>query len=549
MSFFNPQNPGIDVGIGNLTPSEELFLTNLAGLSWTQGSIPFISSSGYFTQDNSNLFWDDTNDRLGIGTSSPTARIDVKGETTTAVLGPEMITLAADRDFSSDTGNWTGTNWTIGGGVATHTAGANDFTLNISALTTPPVNGSFYKVSYSVTTIVAGTSGVYMQLGGNQESPRIGKVIGTVSQTCIITAGNSNGLVFGVGDATWTGTIDNISVKLITSSRATQILRNSNGSISVEIRTPRANSFFVGNSSGRFDTTLGSNTSFGSLSLKNNISGSGNVAFGFEALTNNTTGNTNLAFGDSALRLNTVGFQNTAIGASSMSNNISGANNTAIGTSSMQLNSTGADNTGIGLSSLIQNTSGNFNVAIGNNALSGNTVGEKNITVGYKAGDNITTGSTNIVIGYDIDAPSATGSNQMTIGNLIYATGLGATGTTVSSGLLGIGVVAPSARLHVVQTTEQLRVGYDASNYYSTTVSSAGAVTFDAVGASAGFTFNDDVSVPDEAYGAGWNGSLEVPTKNAVYDKIETITGASGSFTTADAKTVTVVNGLITSIV
>jgi hypothetical protein len=30
-----------------------------------------------------------------------------------------------------------------------------------------------------------------------------------------------------------------------------------------------------------------------------------------------------------------------------------------------------------------------------------------------------------------------------------------------------------------------------------------------------------DVEVTDEAYGAGWNGSLEVPTKNALYDKLE----------------------------
>ena len=38
----------------------------------------------------------------------------------------------------------------------------------------------------------------------------------------------------------------------------------------------------------------------------------------------------------------------------------------------------------------------------------------------------------------------------------------------------------------------------------------------------------DTVIVADEAYGAGWNGSLEVPTKNAVYDKIETISAGSG---------------------
>lgn len=39
----------------------------------------------------------------------------------------------------------------------------------------------------------------------------------------------------------------------------------------------------------------------------------------------------------------------------------------------------------------------------------------------------------------------------------------------------------------------------------------------------AGDTMTGDLIVPDEAYGSAWNGSLEVPTKNAVYDKIETI--------------------------
>lgn len=91
---------------------------------------------------------------------------------------------------------------------------------------------------------------------------------------------------------------------------------------------------------------------------------------------------------------------------------------------------------------------------------------------------------------------------------------------------VGIGVLAPAAKTHIIATTEQQRIGYDASNYYSTTVSSAGAVTFNAVGASSSFIFSDDVSVPDEAYGAGWNGSTEVPTKNAVYDKIQTIISA-----------------------
>lgn len=40
-------------------------------------------------------------------------------------------------------------------------------------------------------------------------------------------------------------------------------------------------------------------------------------------------------------------------------------------------------------------------------------------------------------------------------------------------------------------------------------------------------TFSSDPIIPDEAYGVGWNGSLEPPTKNAVYDKIETLGGGT----------------------
>jgi hypothetical protein len=48
----------------------------------------------------------------------------------------------------------------------------------------------------------------------------------------------------------------------------------------------------------------------------------------------------------------------------------------------------------------------------------------------------------------------------------------------------------------------------------------------------AGATFSGDVIVPDEAYDAtAWNGSLEVPTKNAIRDKIETLGAGSGTVT------------------
>ncbi len=74
------------------------------------------------------------------------------------------------------------------------------------------------------------------------------------------------------------------------------------------------------------------------------------------------------------------------------------------------------------------------------------------------------------------------------IGQAVASNGLSVAGST------GIGIAAPSAKLHVLSTTEQLRLGYDASNYLSATVGSTGGVTLDAIGAGANFTFSDNIT-------------------------------------------------------
>jgi hypothetical protein len=47
--------------------------------AFTAGSVVFAGASGVYSQDNANLFWDNANDRLGIGTSSPAAKLQVVG--------------------------------------------------------------------------------------------------------------------------------------------------------------------------------------------------------------------------------------------------------------------------------------------------------------------------------------------------------------------------------------------------------------------------------------------------------------------------------------
>lgn len=52
--------------------------------SGTEGSVLFVGASSVVQQDNAKFFWDDTNDRLGIGTATPAATLDV---TVAAVAG------------------------------------------------------------------------------------------------------------------------------------------------------------------------------------------------------------------------------------------------------------------------------------------------------------------------------------------------------------------------------------------------------------------------------------------------------------------------------
>jgi hypothetical protein len=47
--------------------------------AWTTGSIPYLSNSTTFAQDNSYLSWDGTNHRLGLNTTTPLALFDARG--------------------------------------------------------------------------------------------------------------------------------------------------------------------------------------------------------------------------------------------------------------------------------------------------------------------------------------------------------------------------------------------------------------------------------------------------------------------------------------
>lgn len=107
-----------------------------------------------------------------------------------------------------------------------------------------------------------------------------------------------------------------------------------------------------------------------------------------------------------------------------------------------------------------------------------------------------------------------------------------------TSGLLDLetesGKIRLNGALFSPQTSDTVALGSGTLMWSDLFLASGGIINFNNGNAtithSAGLlTSNVDVAVPDEVYDAtAWNGSLEVPTKNAVRDKIESMAAGSG---------------------
>jgi len=71
--------------------------------AFTSGSVVFAGASGVYSQDNANLFWDNTNDRLGIGTASPSTKLQINGAGFVAALISGDSTSETQLRFTNNT--------------------------------------------------------------------------------------------------------------------------------------------------------------------------------------------------------------------------------------------------------------------------------------------------------------------------------------------------------------------------------------------------------------------------------------------------------------
>jgi len=123
--------------------------------------------------------------------------------------GPELVTNTADRDFSSDTGFWSKTNATIGSGVCSvNVSSSINFLIRNSFLTI----GKRYKATFDVISVTSG--GFYIALTNG-----IVNYTTTGSKIEEFIAVSST---FGFWSNSFTGSIDNISVREVLTNDLTQ---------------------------------------------------------------------------------------------------------------------------------------------------------------------------------------------------------------------------------------------------------------------------------------------------------------------------------------
>lgn len=186
----------------------------------------------------------------------------------------------------------------------------------------------------------------------------------------------------------------------------------------------------------------------------------------------------------------------------------------AINYASLSLNSSNYNDSTYGATTNLASGLGLINTMgpiIFNASSSGATTGKIIFATGGSANSNIasvidSTGA----FGVGSTSPTArlTVTNPLSARSMIVEDQTGDTTpfTIDASGNVGVGTLSPSARTHVIGTTEQLRLGYDTSNYVTQTVSSGGLLSWQTT---AGATAGIYTLTPHGAGGVGTNRTLD----------------------------------------
>ncbi len=344
--------------------SDQVLKTNGTGaLTWEDESAGSAAGSDGQIQYNNggalggdaDLFWDDTNKRLGIGTNTPSRGLDFDGSDvrTERVTNGLNINLGISTFGSGNLGSASGNFAILQNALFNNTTGDNNLAIGEG-------------------TLQSNTTG--------RDNIAIGK-----------NALNSNTTKF-----------ENIAIG------SNALINNTSNFPNVAIGYTTIGGTGTGNL----------NTAIGWKALNINTNGSSNIAIGYECLFKNTTGAANVAVGR-CMAANTTGAENVAIGESSLNLNTTGARNTALGVNALKfVNPTGGgegeQNIGIGYGAGDNITTGSTNIIIGYNLNADSATADDQLNIGGVLKGDLSTGDIEITGGLTLPVSTVDVSNPPT---------------------------------------------------------------------------------------------------------------------------------------
>ena len=202
LSGYLQNNIGIAGGttlIGGIAASENLTLQSTSNA--TKGKILF-GTSGY----------DEVNNRLGIGNTSPSVALEV-GSTTvgqSAIINSSLgSNIVTNGTFTTDLTGWTGAGWSQSAGTAVHSSGTTALTQAAATVTINTV----YKLTFDL--VYAGTGSLTPSCGGMTGTAYAAS--GTTI-TWYFTATATIALAF-TPTTGFTGSIDNVTLQAISEGK------------------------------------------------------------------------------------------------------------------------------------------------------------------------------------------------------------------------------------------------------------------------------------------------------------------------------------------
>ncbi len=378
------------------------------------------SSGNSLWEANGNDIYNNNPGKVGVGTTSPPAKMVVQGDSTMSDTiplfevkdrnGATVFIVYPDsvRIYVKDDGTKTNKGAFAVSGRNTAKQPTNDF------LVVTPDSSRIYTsdpdAGFGVRNIGLNDKTSYLHL--IPDNYFIGHESGQQ-----VTSGYGNtffGYQSGFSDVTGS---DNVFI----------------GQYSGYSNTSGINNIFIGNLSGTFNTVGNFNICLGNEAGRSLDTAVSNVFIGDMAGYHNNFGNYNTLIGDMAGYYNTSGLNNIFIGASSGQSNTIGSyniclgneagysldtavSNVFIGTEAGYSNSYGSYNTFIGESAGINNSTGIYNVFLGASSGYSNTTGGFNICLGNEAGYFLDTAHSNIFIGTEAGYSNTFGNDNTFIG-------------------------------------------------------------------------------------------------------------------------------------